>query len=585
MTWWGFRRDLNILEWESLLNYRLKLGPRAEFNLSEQFRSTLQQTRNEDLWKDNHNLAMNLKRSLTPSLTFETDFTSHVQVDPLSGFDNDLSRNTGTAAFTYRPSANFSLGPTVSTEWQTQLGQRDHGLGYGLKADVTELDLLGYQNNLAVDGSRHIFDRRENHDFSLRYRMQRQFYESTADTLIVVIDRLRQDSFESTPSDPTEIFVRNLTLTSRRVENRLSYRLGGQSTLFAGTSLSSSHFRVNSLRDTLQNEKAGFDAVQSLRIRTRKQRWGGEFFWTYRFRSLDENETTPGPFDRFPSVGFDTEEVWVNLGLNQGYRLAATDSLALHTSVSKFQYDTSDTTNTNQHDQLQWQLTFSHVHRFAQNLRMKWTASAFLKHFVFLSGQFSGGNNWQRDFQLTPTIEYSPGSRFSFVQQFTVRAKYQTFDFDDPETSTRNSVNRQYIVRNKTSYQFSRVSAIDARFDIEFAERGKFFYDAWRQRLALSWRNTEMQLILRRSLGSDWQVSPGASFFRQTRWEHRLSPSGERNRNLKARHTSFGPILEIRYRPTSAVQVVFYGNIQKSNSFRRDSETINAFDLNLNWIF
>ena len=208
----------------------------------------------------------------------------------------------------------------------------------------------------------------------------------------------------------------------------------------------------------------------------------------------------------------------VTLTTRTGVGITQADSLGLFVSASKFQFDTSDTTNANDHDQLRWQVTVSHKHRFDKSLQLVWRASAFLNHFVFLSRKFSRGNNWDRNLQLTPTILYSPGRRFSFRQSFTVRAKYQTFDFDDETTSNRNLVNRQFIISNSISYQFSPSSRLEPGFNLELAEQGKLFYKLWRQQRALSWNNSEVRSTFRHRAGTNWQIAVGFSFFQQTRW-------------------------------------------------------------------
>ena len=254
-------------------------------------------------------------------------------------------------------------------------------------------------------------------------------------------------------------------------------------------------------------------------------------------------------------------------------------------SASKFQYSTSDTTNPNDHDQQKWQITFSHAHIFNEDLKIAWGASAFLNHFVFISKKFSSNNNWERNFQLTPEIIYTQGNRFYFRQRFTVRAKYQTYDFDEPETSNRNIVNRQFIINTFSVYRFSPKSRFEISANYELAEQGRFFYDLWRQTLALSWRNSEVQLFYKHKIGSQIYLSTGGSFFRQIRWEHKIKSDGKTEKIIKDKHTNYGPSIELSYRPNNSLEINFLGNIHFANSSRKKTDTINIFDINLNWFF
>jgi len=584
----SFGQNLNIYQWRYILNYGKRVDGKLSVLLKEDFHSTLQSISSKDLWKDNQNFNVRFDYPLSGRLSAGVDVVSRVLSDQLAGFDNDVVFNSSKARLSYNPHANVRLTPSVSSQWQTQLNQSDQGLGYGLNADFTDIDVDGYRNNLTVVGEQAVFSKRKNQDFKFNYRVQRQFYNATADTLILVVERLRRESFDS---DARNLFVRNLIQTNRGISNRLSYPISDKMKMFFTNAIFSTGFQVKNIKsDTTDVRKndAGFESRNAVTAKLENRHWFTSLSWTYRFRERNDNRprsTAPDPFGRFPTIGFDSEDALVTLNLRNGFRLGKSDSVGLFTSVSKFRFDTTDTTNSNDHDQLKWQITFSAAHRFNKDLRLTWHASAFLNHFVFLSKKFSASNNWDRNFQLTPEIVYQPGPYFSFKQSFTVRAKYQTFDFDDSETSNRNLVNRQFILNNATSYDLSRQNRIELGFDLELAEQGRFFIDSFRQRLALSWRNSEIQGLFRHTAGRAWRLAAGLHFFQQIRWEHSITAEGKSVKMVNEKHTNVGPIMELSYRPRPSLELLFYGNVQFSSSSRRSSEQINIFDVNLNWFF
>lgn len=582
-----FSQDLNIFEWLYTLNYQKTLNNKLQIRIKEDFRSTLQSISSQDLWKDNQNLTVALNYQISKQVSFEPEILSHILKDPLAGFDNDLTFHSGTAKITYQPNSKVQLSPKISSKWQTQFEQSDQGFGYGINATLYDFDVNGYRNDLSVIGEQDFFPRRRNEDLRVRYQIKRKFYEATADTLVIVFDRLRRDTFGA---DTSGIFVRNLAQSNRGFENYLSYRLGSNTTVFLKNSILATTFKVTNLKeeeDDIRKDDSGFESRHSVRLSVNKPRWNTNIGWNYRFRSRDDRrqDLTPDPFGRHPSVGFDIEDVFVELNLRSGYKLSSSDSVGFFAAVSKFQYDTSDTTNSNDHDQIRWQATFSHGHEFSPSLRLVWRGSVFLNHFVFISGKFSGGNNWERVFQLKPEIVYRPSHTFYSKQSFIVRAKYRTFDFDDPTTSNRNIVNRQFILANESKIGLSRKSWIELRVNFELAEQGRLFYSLWRQNLALSWRNQEAKVIFRHRIGSDLTIALGGKFFQQSRWQHRINSQGVSEKKLQEKHTNYGPIMEASYRPSSSVEFLFLGNIQIVNSSRRNADQINNFDVNLNWYF
>ncbi|MFQ5822691.1 MAG: hypothetical protein ACE5JB_01400 [bacterium] len=585
----SFSQDLNFYKWNYNLKILKELDNCLEFNFSEDFGSTLQRISTMDLWKDEHNLTLSIGYPVTNNLLIESEFISYMLSDPLAGFDNDVTLHASTLKVVYQPNSKISIAPSVHSKWQTQMEQSDQGFSYGLEANFNKIDFHDYINDVSFLSEQNFTPQRKNEDIKFRYKVVRNFYESTADTLIIFFDRLQRDSFDA---DVDGIFIRNLTQSNRGLENRLSYKIASNVFLLLKNSVLATSFKVNNLRDNeteLRKDDAGFETNHTLILNLKKSSWFSNLSWSFRSRSRDDcrpQGKIVDPFrTRHPSLGFDTDDLNVSLGLHAGLKVTSSDSLGLFSSVSKFQYDTSDTTNSNSHDQLRWHFNFSHAHIFNPTLRIVWRGSAFLNHFVYVSGKFSSGNNWERIFQLTPEIVYQPSSNFYFRQSFTVRAKYQTYDFDDPETSNRNIVNRQFIMSNTSNFALTPKTWVELGFHLELAEQGKLFYNLWRQQLALSWRNQQIQVYFRHKIGSNLVFSPGGSFFQQLRWDHSVKENGSFKKSVKDQHTNFGPLLEISYRPSRTLEFVFLGNTQVVFSSRRNTEYINHFDVHLNWFF
>jgi hypothetical protein len=584
-----FNQNLNIYDWLYGLNFQKSFGNGIDFKIREEFRSTLQRTSTDDLWKDNQSLVVNLSYPLANVSKVNARMFSHILSDPLARFDNDVSFYAGSLGVSFQPRSNFYVSTNVSSKWQSQLARSDQGFGYDLTAQLSDAVLDDYQNDFFFTGGQDFFPLRRNEDLKIRYEIKRQFYHATADTLTVFFDRLRRDNFDIAGGN---YFVRKLTQTTRGVKNHLSYRIAAGATLFFTNYLASNTFRVDNIIDgdsaEVSKDDAGFESRHSAHFFWQRENWFNSLGWNFNLRTRDDRRVSsepPDPFGRHPSLGFDTDETFVRLEWSSGLRVASRDSLGWFAAVSKFKYDTSDTLAPNNHDQLRWQMTLSHQHRFSWGLKLLWRGSVFLNHLVYISGRFSSGNNWERVVQLTPTILYEPSSVFKLQQNFTVRAKYQTYDFDDPITSTRNIANRQFITSSACTLTPTDRTKVEFSASLELAEQGKFFYNNWRQQLALSWLSQDLLLLIKRQLASALQLSIGGSLFHQARWNHRFSSQGSLTKTLRDKHTNVGPILEMAFRPSPSLEVAFYGNMQVVYSSQRRTERINRFDLNLHWFF
>lgn len=585
----SFSQDLNIYSWVYSFYCHNTLGNSLEYYIKEDFRSTLQSIAAKDHWKDKQDFVLNLTKSFKNNLSLTADFNSHILSDPLAGFDNDVIHHSVSASMKYQPNQKITIAPLVTSKWQTQREQSDYGLGYGVNAELYDLNYHGYQNNLTFYTARDFFPKRKNADIKLRYQIKRQFYDATIDTFIIYHDKIRRDTFDA---DTNGVFIRNLTQTFSGIENHLSYNLAPNIILYLKNSIATTSFEVSKLKSPakeISKDDRGFESKHTVRLSWQKPRWYGSFGWNFRSRAKDDRrpqKTDLDPFgNRHPSLGFDTDEVLVKLFTRGGWAFSNKDSIGFVASVSKFQFDTSDTTNPNNHDQLRWQFTVNYAHAFGSGLKIEWKGGAFLNHFVYISSKFSSDNNWERVLQLTPVVIYRPHSRFAFRQSFTVRAKYQTYDFNDNANNTRDSANRQFIFTNSTRYGFNSDTWVELGLHLELAEQGRLFYRLWRQRLALSWRNQELQLLIKHKLGWNFLIALGGSFFHQVRWNHNIDSQGNLIKTVRAKHTNLGPALELSFKPNRSLEFVFWGDIQFVLASRKKTEQINNFDVKLNWLF
>ncbi|MFQ5640859.1 MAG: hypothetical protein ACE5IR_23005 [bacterium] len=563
---------------------------RLHVTIEEKYQTTLQQrVASDDLWKDKQEFKLILGYPLNNRFSVASEFFSYILSDPFAGFDNDVMFHSGSTRLQYRPSPQISVSSHVSSKWQTQIEQNDSGFGLGFGLNMNQIRFDGYHSDLAFSGERDFFPKRKNDDFRLRYQIGREFHAATGDTLIILFNRLRRDSFDV---DKDGVYIRNLSQTQRGFENRLNYQISSSSSLSIRNIITSTSFKVNNLRDTdkeIAKDDAGFESDHTFALRVQQPKWYGKISWNTRSRSRDDRRPEDDFVDplrsRHPSLGFDTDEIFVNLGVAVGFKFSGLDSIGFNSSVSKFQFDTSDTTNPNDHDQIRWQISFAHAHDFGSGLSLVWRANAFLNHFVFISGKFSGDNSWERVLQLAPVIVYKPNERFVFRQGFTVRAKYRTFDFNDSVARNRNSVNRQFSLFHKSRAYFTPKTWLDAGFHMELGEQGKLFYNLWRQGLALSWRTHEASLRFGYKAGSQFLISTGGSLFHQVRWNHRFESDSGFKKTVRDKHTNFGPVLQVSYQPGNHVQFVFLGSVKVVHSSGRETDYINNFDVNLNWFF
>jgi hypothetical protein len=112
-----------------------------------------------------------------------------------------------------------------------------------------------------------------------------------------------------------------------------------------------------------------------------------------------------------------------------GWRFQPSDSLAFGTSLSRLQYDTSDTSNFDDRDEFRLDFRLSEWHSFSHRLRMQVDFIASLYHLAYIFGERSADNNWNRIFRIVPKIFFIINSSVICQQNFEVLANYVDYDF------------------------------------------------------------------------------------------------------------------------------------------------------------
>jgi hypothetical protein len=171
------------------------------------------------------------------------------------------------------------------------------------------------------------------------------------------------------------------------------------------------------------------------------------------------------------------------LGGTAEYRLTSSDTIFLNGSVGIYRYDTPSLTNYFDKDEqsIQWQLRYARS--FSRLLAIDVTAQAFLTHLVYLSGQNSNDNNWNRIFRLAPTVQYSLDGKFQNRLEAEVYANYTAYDFEGRTQNLRGRSFREIHLRDSLSISLARQLMFATRGDLRISERGSFSWEQFAESL------------------------------------------------------------------------------------------------------
>ena len=147
---------------------------------------------------------------------------------------------------------------------------------------------------------------------------------------------------------------------------------------------------------------------------------------------------TRSPFSGSLLYAPDNESVNTTLALSANWRFRYSDSLIVHTSLQRYRYDTPDLKNFDDRDELRFRFDIREIHTFSQALTLESKASLHMHHFVYIYGERSADNNWNRILKVNPTVTWQLSPAIRFSQSAEVLANYIDYDFDSMFPSTRS---------------------------------------------------------------------------------------------------------------------------------------------------
>ena len=584
----GFSQEFNSYIW----NYNLATK-RIQYNkwsvrMIERYRTSLLKiSSNENKWKDDQQLTFDLQYQLLPTLSLQSLLSSIVFLDKQSGFNNDIKTHTNLFAATFQPNYNTSARLGIGPKLDNRYNQHDNGMTYTFQANVGDLQWEEYNNSIDFHVTQDQFKTRKNSDFNFGYQMQRQFIPGTADSLYAFTTNRRRDNYASVDGN-VESYRENI----KGVENQLRYGLGETAHLNFNTSLQFKNVEVqNYVQEQVERRRKRNDVRLSndLSLFVKKRRLYSNIilsYWNQEQKYDIAVEQANVPFsNRTAFVTPNNASDRVAIQSRVDFRFNQADSVHSYFSISKFKYDTPDTNNFDDRDELRINSIVSYSHFFSPYLRLQLNAGVNLYHMVYIFGERSADNNWNRIFRLKPAVIYKPSQQFRFSQAFEVLANYVDYDFDGENVATKSFVFRKFAMDDSLQLNMTKNLSIWADYRLQLEENGQLSWDQWTERILVTRRNNWLHFYLRYSVREQFALSPGYSFYVREEWRHKTDLSGNELREKLDPFKSHGPVLRFIYSPHYRLRLVLDANRYAVEPPGQITYYNNDIALNLYWIF
>ncbi len=582
----GFRQEFNSYQWSANAALDQQVTNRWHVSFKENFRTSMLRIGSEgDRWKDDQEAGLQLSYLLMPSLTVQSRFQSIVFLDKQSGFNNDVRNHSGNLGVDFRPLPNIFTSAYVGPKWDSRYYQDDSGLNYGLTFRGSQFDLAGYENsvNFAIGEDR--YDQRKNSNIVANMSTAKQFAESAADSLDVYYTNQRRDNYVSVQGD-----IESQREDIKGFRNTLFYGVNRSVDLRLKTSLEFKNVELLQYGDMSEDRRRKRNDQHfsnDLALYVNRQKLRGRLNVLYLIQEQRYDLTVNGrPFsERTAFITPDNSSSRLMLTGQMESLLTQRDSTSAYFSISKFQYDTPDTTNFDDRDELRINTRVGYSHRFSSSLRFNLLASANLYHMVYIFGQRSADNNWNRIFLLRPSIDYQPTETLKLHQAFEVLSNYVDYDFEDPNVQTRSFVFRKFAMTDSLEWKVFPHSSFLFDYRLQLEENGQLYWEQWSQNLIADRAKQWFHFLWRFRFKNHIYLTPGYSIYIRDEWRYTNTALRSQIREKSARYVSHGPILKFHVTPRRNLRLFVEATRYKVKVTGQNTYYVNNIDLGFNWIF
>jgi len=200
--------------------------------------------------------------------------------------------------------------------------------------------------------------------------------------------------------------------------------------------------------------------------------------------------------------------------------VSPSDEISLESSAGILRYDTPDTLNNDDRDELLINIAGRELHRWNEYLQISVSLEATLSHIVYLFSERSANNNWNRIFRFSPELIYTPSKAMRMVNTFAVLANYTVYDFETIVPSVKSYSYREFAYLDTTSYDMSSQIGLDVMLEARLYERGELQWKQFTERPQQYFREVTFSPSLRYTMESRLVCAVGFRSFAQNRFRY-----------------------------------------------------------------
>lgn len=596
-----FERNQNTFNWSggalvdtSLAGIRTRFRQNYTSNIILLDRSASMPERR--LESNQHTFSLLTSHPVTPAIHGIAGFSSLVYSDKKAVGLSTASQHSLVGGFETMPVPVLSLSPLIGYRWDNQGEFNDRGMHYILSTTTRNLAPDGYSISGEGQFHRDELSPRTLEGHFARVGVQKSFEGRTRDSLQLGIQRNRREFYS----------LRDVAGTIEgRVEdilsfaNLLDYQLdnGFLASLFVAVSnrtleksdrtIAGGTLPTGSFPSTIEEFRLDAHVQTSYEAPSRATSAFARVSYSERNENHAVNPVINLPPDQ--QLRFSERSAQEQTKNNIARRTAlsgliqhapgGSDTLGLTGTVSILRYDTPSTLNNEDRDELLSTLSLFSFHRLTRTLHLGLTLDGSLTHVVYIHGERSANNNYNRTLRLSPRLTFRPFTTFSSVNTFEVLANYTVYDFEEQAVQIRSFSYRQFSWADSTTLDLNKRLSLDFLLYFKLYERGQLKWSDFRERTENSFRDESYTIQFRATPEPSLMFTLGLRIFMQTRFSF---SSGEKQRDAVIR--SFGPTCAVLWQAGRVGDVGIRGWYESRSQTGGITRAIANMSLNINFL-
>jgi hypothetical protein len=401
------------------------------------------------------------------------------------------------------PAPRVAFGILGGYEIDAQQDEQDKGFAYRAELGADDLRLEEFRGSVNGRWAQSLLTKRRPSSGNLDVTLVREFGPAARNTILLSYDRLRREFYTAASPDVQKAFQTSSNIFRRdastfEVTEQLDYRSSEKLQVF---------FRGGVMNRTIDRSLSYkvFSSGSSPLLDTRIQEMqlhgeAGTVYQAAEWLGLDLNisyrereerhqviaeRSVPGSLvERQQRSESRLENIAQRTSVASMIRarISDADELNFAGSASILRYNTPDTTNVDERDELLVTFGFQEQHRFSDELTLSISGDVSLSHLVYLKSVQSANNNWNRVIRFSPSVMYAPSERFRTVNQAEVLGNYTVYDFEDQGALTRSFSFRQASWLDSTSVQITQLLGFSLVGELRVYERGILVWKEFKER-------------------------------------------------------------------------------------------------------